>query len=1118
VFRGLTHHGRVHLAVVLGAAVATAVLTGALLVGDSVRGSLRDLVLDRLGDIDQALLSERFFREQLAGDLENGAPTVHVAPAILLQGSAIHAGTGARASGIQVLGVDNRFLEQFPSPTGQATELPLQRLPGQLFPSVILNAPLADELDAVLGDAVLISFPRWSEIPSDTLLGSRETEDVVGTLRCTVTGILPEGGIGRFGLSARQTFQKNAFVDLSRLQQTLDSRGQVNALFVAGTTEPPQHLDAALENALHLEDVGLAVEPGDGYLSITSQEFVLRPGMVQAAEAAAAELDASVLPLQTYLANRMQAGERSVPYSMMVALELPLEPAFGQLELTDGTPAPALQDRDILLNQWAAEDLGARVGDTVELTYFSVGPREELSTEDASFTLRGITTLQGLGADRGITPDYPGIQGAGNMTDWDPPFPVNLDAIRPEDETYWDEYGATPKAFVAEETGRQLWSNRFGTVTALRVAPPAGTETSTFLPQFRAALLRELDSAGFGLHLLPVRQEGLEASKGATDFSMLFISFSMFLIFSALMLVSLLFRLGVEQRGRELGLLLAVGFRVRAVRRRFLMEGALLAAAGMVLGLGGAVVYAGLMMTGLRTVWLPAVGSPLLFLHVQPLSLAAGGMLSLLAVLATIVHAIRKLSRVPPTALLAGSVSGARRAASGRLARNIAYLSTGSAAGLLIKAAFSSGEPGPGLFFGVGASVLCAGLGYFSLWCRRVHGGASASLIGMAARNSSWNPGRSILSVALVGSACFTIISVGAFQLQDGGDIRSLESGTGGYALVAESDVPLPQDPSRTAARANLGFPESAEKELDGVELVPFRMLPGDDASCLNLYRPGRPRILGVPDEQIQRGGFPFGALADDVDNPWTLLDQELEPGVIPALGDENSVMWILHLGLGKDLVLQNERGEEIRLRLVGLMKHSLFQSELLISEANFLRHFPSRGGYSYFLIDPPAGSEGRATEALESALGPFGLDVTSTAQRLRDYNAVQNTYLSTFQTLGGLGLLLGTLGLGIILVRNIMERRGELAVLRAFGFRRNRLAVMVLAENVFLLVFGITLGTVSALVAIAPVVLGEGSALPWASLLLTLTVVFLVGMLASLAGVLGTLRVPLLPALKAER
>ena len=216
--------------------------------------------------------------------------------------------------------------------------------------------------------------------------------------------------------------------------------------------------------------------------------------------------------------------------------------------------------------------------------------------------------------------------------------------------------------------------------------------------------------------------------------------------------------------------------------------------------------------------------------------------------------------------------------------------------------------------------------------------------------------------------------------------------------------------------------------------------------------------------------------------------------------------------------MIEDEQGERLRLRFVGLMKHSLFQSEILISEKNFLEHFPSRSGYSYFLVEPPDGRSEEVTETLESALAPFGFDATSTAQRLADFNAIQNTYLSTFQTLGGLGLLLGTVGLGIILVRNIIERRGELAALRAFGFRRRRLALLVVAENGFLLVFGISLGTLSALVAIAPVILGEASPLPWGSLLGTLAVVFLVGMLASVAAVLGTLRVPLLPALKAER
>ena len=130
----------------------------------------------------------------------------------------------------------------------------------------------------------------------------------------------------------------------------------------------------------------------------------------------------------------------------------------------------------------------------------------------------------------------------------------------------------------------------------------------------------------------------------------------------------------------------------------------------------------------------------------------------------------------------------------------------------------------------------------------------------------------------------------------------------------------------------------------------------------------------------------------------------------------------------------------------------------------------------------------------------------------------MQNTYLSTFQTLGGLGLILGTLGLGIVLVRNVIERRGELATLRAFGFRRSRLALMVLAENAFLLLLGVAVGGVSALVAVAPHLISAGGRFPWLPVLGTVATVVPIGMLSSLAAVRSTLKSPLLPALKAER
>src|SRR6185369_15497092 len=85
LFRTLLFHWRTNLAVGLGVVAGTAVIGGALIVGDSVRGSLRDMTLARLGKIDFALTGPRFFREKLPQELDStDAPT---AAAILLQGS-----------------------------------------------------------------------------------------------------------------------------------------------------------------------------------------------------------------------------------------------------------------------------------------------------------------------------------------------------------------------------------------------------------------------------------------------------------------------------------------------------------------------------------------------------------------------------------------------------------------------------------------------------------------------------------------------------------------------------------------------------------------------------------------------------------------------------------------------------------------------------------------------------------------------------------------------------------------------------------------------------------------------------------------------------------------------
>jgi len=149
--------------------------------------------------------------------------------------------------------------------------------------------------------------------------------------------------------------------------------------------------------------------------------------------------------------------------------------------------------------------------------------------------------------------------------------------------------------------------------------------------------------------------------------------------------------------------------------------------------------------------------------------------------------------------------------------------------------------------------------------------------------------------------------------------------------------------------------------------------------------------------------------------------------------------------------------------------------------------------------------------------LSDFGFDVTSTTERLASFHRVENTYLSTFQALGGLGLVLGTVGLAIVLLRNVLERRREMALLRAVGYSARHFMLMVITENTFLVCCGLMTGTLSALLAIAPAFFSRSGHFSSLSLGLLLLTILVIGLIASIAATVAALRSPLLPALRSE-
>ncbi len=1163
--RGLWHYRRAHLAVALGVAVAAAVLTGALLVGDSMRGSLRTAALRRLGNVTHALTANRFFREAVTASWETAAdPTSapSVCPLILLRGGAANAASGARVDRINILGVDERFRALADASGAGPSPVPSRQ-------GLLVNAPLARELRVKVGEDVLLRMPRAASISTETLLGRRD--DTTVTLRLPVEAIIPDEDSGAFSLRPSNAALYNAFVSLPALQRALGRSGRVNTLLVAARTDDsdvlpgPEPWDHSLARALSLEDLGLTLtlDAERGHLTVQSEALLIEPALEDAVRAAAGALGVRVSPVFTYLANSLELDRpppasgastadddsgaapsaKSIPYSVVAAIEgdtpttrsfkfPPTESDRAATE-TDG-PEPALRDGEILLNDWAATELAAKAGDAIRLTYYITGEFGRLETRSESFNLRAVVALNAAVADPAFAPDYPGITDAESLADWDPPFPMDLKRIRPQDETYWKNYRTAPKAFVTLAQGRRLWAQeaaRFGQSTALRVFPTETHPLEELRDRLAKEILENVDAARLGLTFDAVRRQALASSSGNTDFGMLFVGFSFFLIAAAAMLVMLLFRLGVERRAADLGLLLAAGWTPRAVFALLIGEGAIVAFAGCLVGVGLSLGYAWLMLAGLRSWWADAANAPFLLLHAPPTTLAVGFASGLFVALLSMGVALRGLTRNSPRALLSSRGAAVERVGSlSRGRRTPLWLLVGGLASALFFVSlpvFSDGDSAAAAFFGAGACLLIASLAAFQLWMntvrrsRPVHRPGWRAWLALGARSVRRNPGRSLLTAGLVASAVFVIVSVGAFRLDPPGEAARRDGGTGGFTLYAESAVPLPYDLANVEGRSSLGFREPQAPALEDIRIFPLRLRPGDDTSCRSLYSAAQPRVLGATDAFIDRGGFAFSATLAETEeeraNPWTLLRRTFDDGAVAAIGDEAAVKWQLHRNLGQDYVVRDERGAEVRLRFVALLSRSALQDELIVAEESFTRLFPSISGHAFFLVETPNAPDRDVELVLERELSVYAFDAASTVHRLAGYLAVQNTYLSTFQTLGGLGLLLGSIGMSVVLLRNAWERRGELALLRALGFAARSLGWMALAENLLLVAVGLAAGVLPALLATAPQFLQRADTVHWASLIVTLGGVLVVGMAAGALAVRAVVRAPLLRALRSE-
>ena len=1090
LFRSLSYYRQSHLGVVLGAMAGTAVLVGALTIGDSVRYSLKRIVSDRLGTTEWALTAgDRFFRARLADSL-SASLGVTVAPVLQVKGIAVAEGGRRRLHDVQVAGVETRFGE-----IGGGGPF-FDRLAAD---EAVVNRALADRLEIRENDEILVRMEKPEAMPGDAPLSSQGRSTLAR--RYKVVGIAAAASFGEFNLRADQVAPATVFLSLPALSRDLGFESRANILLVSrksGSRPDTEAMQRALNLAWTLDDAGFEVREvqGGAASELRSKRVFLDSPVVKAA----LSLSPAARPVLTYFVNELRRGEAATPYSFVAASGEPLVP-------------PGMDDAEIIINDWLASDLRARPGDTIRLTYFVPGPKRDLEEKSSEFRVRAVVPLKGMYADRDLLPDFPGLTTVEKSRDWDPGIPIHMDRIRDKDEAYWSRYRGTPKAFLTLAAAERLWAGRFGAATAVRF-PGVGVD------EVERGLKDRLDPAGLGFALQDVRVSGHGASSAGVGFSELFLGLSFFIVLAAMILTALVFAFNIESRSEEMGLLLALGFSRKGVAKILRGEGAILVLLGSVLGSLPGVLYNGLVLAGLKTVWRGAVGTSALRIHVTPLSVLFGVGLGLAAAFGAIELATRNQVRRTISSLQTGPSRIGNAPENKPWPSLILGLASPAAiAVLLVLADFGRGAESLAYFFAAGGLLLVGGLAWTHIALfqgGRKPGRPATSLVSLGLRNAARSRMSSLSLVGLLASGLFIVFAVGANRLDAlrGADQRA--SGTGGFAFYGESAFPVLENLNDPRERKRLELSPEAED----LSVVPLRLKEGDDASCLNLNRVSRPSLAAVdPGELSRRGAFAFSETSSEVDplRPWAVLDSELSDGQIPAVADRSVIVWGLGRAVGDTLTYQDERGAEFRVKLVGGLANSIFQGKIIISERAFLQKYPSTSGFRIFLVDAPSAGRDAVRDRLSRALQDRGLDLVPASSRLAEFNTVQNTYLSIFLILGSLGLVLGSVGLAVVVRRHVQDRRGELAILRAVGFSRTSIRAMVWAEHLALMFAGLALGLLAAVTAILPSLRSPGAGHPFGTMLLIAAAVGLCGGAWTFGAAAGSTRADLLPALRKE-
>lgn len=1046
ICKSLWYYRRTFLMVIAGLILSSAILTGALIVGDSVRYTLKRMALLRLGQTHFVLdVQDRYVPLSLSERFEETLQ-VKTASVLIQRGTVLNPDKQRRVNQIQVVGVDADFWAM-----GNARN-PFRNIDENW---IVINSHLAKQLNVQSGDDIVLRFEKANAFPLGLSFAS--TSDQFESKRLSIHQIVDDEQFGRFGLESSQLAPYTIFVPLKRLGWWIDAPNCFNKMLI-GSEDTDRVIDEVqlynvLKTQFRLQDAQLELQT----LQNNKSDYTLKSDRVFINHSVLESIQNSefnAVPVLTYFVNKIQMGNQFSPYSFVTGIDADWYPQ-------------SMTVHDIVLNQWLAEDLKADVGDSVQLHFDILNVQGILESDSCNFCVKKIVPINYRDIDESLTPDLPGLSDAQNCSDWDFGADIDLDLIRDKDEQYWDQYKETPKAFILYQSAQQFWENVYGNTTAIQI-----NNSNDSFAEIERKLSRLIDPVRLGFYFRPVRDEALRSSQYGVDFGELFLGLSFFVMAAAFLLTTILFHFSLDQRQDEIKMYHDIGLPQSLIYRQILGEGVLLAAIGSAIGLIAGLFYNQLLLWGLSSVWKGTVGTSEFVVSIKPETLIMAFIIHLiLAILILWLGLNRHLKRLYFNQEKRPDLNTNARFNVQRVVAILSGLSIVSVP-LIFVLMPDDAQQASGLFFLTGGLLLLGLIGFstsFIMNTRQTFLNKKHQWIAMALHSWQLNKWRHLMTVLLLSLSVFTIIGVGVNRKTGAHNPYARSSGTGGFAFYGEFSLPFVRNLNDIKVQNDLGLLESG---IDSLEFLLCRSAHDGDASCLNLNQISTPRILSVDPEQLnQKGAFHFVQLKEGLsrENPWLHLDRKMDPNTIPAVADLGVLLWGMFKSVGDTIQYQNQFGEALQLVLIGAIENSVFQGNVLISESNFEKHFPGNEGYTTLLADLPLDHKEQFRNIFQQNLSDYGIELQDTAERLIRFLVVENTYLSIFMALGGLGVLIGTIGMGILTARNILERRNQLAIMHALGFTDRQIRSLILLEHGLLLALGILIGMLSGMIATWP-------------------------------------------------